>query len=436
MVSDYLSRFGDLLRISVRRHLPLGSVLRFQERRLRRVMDEAYRRVPFYRDLFLRAGISPAAIRGLADLPRIPMTSKKEIKLAPPGSGFDSRFNPARLKTFRTTGSTGVPLVIRRTAAEDFLFHCFRLRSLISYGVRPWDRVVRARNGNLDHRPLSWRLVQLAGLFRQSILDTAEPPRKNAADLLQERPDVLTGYNSTLAKLARIIVCDHDTSLPLKMVVGGADMLTPLLRRQIEAAFRTRAYDTYECQEIGFLAWECRETGLYHVCDDNLIIEVLKDGRPAAEGEAGEVVATSLHLRAMPFIRYRLEDIVTVGPSPCPCGLPYRTFRFIEAKKQDYFRLPGGEEFYPWAISLAVIDAAPWIDRFELVQERLDRVVMRAEARSQPSPEVVRRLVDELRPMLGPDVEFVVEVVPEIAPTPGGKFWVRRSLVNSMYGEQ
>ena len=433
MMYDYLRRFGDVARIAVRRRLSLGSVRRYQERRLRRVVEDACRYVPFYRRLFREAGLSPGDIRGLDDLPRVPMTSKKALKLAPPETWFDLRFDPARLIAFRTTGSTGIPFIIRRSAAEDFLFHCFRLRSLRSYGVRMRDRVMRARNGNLGHRPLSWRLVQAAGLFRQSVLDTSETPQQNAADLLRTRPDVLTGYNSTLAKLARIITLDHRTTVPLRMAVGGADMLTPLLRRQIQEAFQARIHDTYECQEIGFLAWECPDTGLYHVCDDNLIIEVLKDGRPAREGEPGEVVATSLHLRSMPFLRYQLEDIVTVGPSPCPCGLPFRTFRSIEAKKQDYFRLPGGDEFYPWAISLVVIDDAPWVQQFELVQERLDRMVLRAEARPEPTPEVMGRLAARIRPILGPGVEFVIEVVPEIRPTPGGKFWTRRSLVNTMY---
>lgn len=433
---DYLSRLGDFYRITRRPHLSPGAIRRYQEHKLRRVVERAYRHVPFYRFLFWKAGISPDDIRSLSDLARIPMTAKKDIKQAAPESCLDSRVNPSRLKVFRTTGSTGVPLVIRRSAAEDFLFHFLRLRCLRYYGIRSRDRVVRTRSGNLDYRPLSWRLVQALGFFRQSILDTTETPQKNAADLLKVRPDVLTGYNGTLAKIARIIASDHQTTLPLRMAVGGADMLTPLLRRQIQAAFRTRIYDTYECQEIGFIAWECRETGLYHVCDDNLIIEVLKDGRPASEGERGEVVATSLHLRSMPFIRYRLEDIVTVGPSSCPCGLPFRTFRFIEAKKQDYFRLPGGSEFYPWAISLLVIDAAPWVQQFELVQERVNRVVMRAEARPKPSPNELERLASDVRLMLGPEMEFVIEVVPEIRPTPGGKFWERRSLVNSMYEEE
>lgn len=423
----------DIDRILRRFGLSQDSVLRYEDVKLRRIIDHAVSRVPYYRALFEKNHLKPSDIRGVADIARVPLTSKKEIKKAPAGSCLSEDAKVSRLKTFKTTGSTGVPLFLKRTAAEDFLFHLFRMRAIRSYGLRSRDHVTRLRNDNLEYLPLSWRLARAAGLFRQSIISTQDTPQKNAADLLARRPDVLTGYNGAIARIARIIRGDLGATLPLKFVVGGADVLTPLFRRQIQEAFRARIYDTYECQELGLLAWECRESGLYHVCDDNLIIEVLKDGRPAGEGERGEVVATSLHLRAMPFIRYRLDDLVTVGPGACPCGGPYRTFKSIEAKRQDYFLLPGGRELYPWAVSLLLIDEAPWVVQFQLVQEKVDRVVMLAEASVPPGEGEIERLQGLIRPILGPEVEFAVKIVPEIEPTPGGKFWVRRSLVNTMY---
>jgi phenylacetate-CoA ligase len=434
-VIDHLARLEDFYRISRRPRLSPEEVRRYQDRKLRRLVARAAAHVPYYQSLFERARVSAGDIRGVSDLPRIPPTSKKDLKRQAVEHYLDDRVDLRRLKVFRTTGSTGVPLLIYRSSAEDFLFHFLRLRTLRSYGLRGRDHVVRVRSGNLDYVPLSWRLVQGLGLFRQSVIDTVETPQRNAADLLALRPRVLAGYSGTLARLARIIRGDHDTTLPLKFVVGGADMLIPLFRKQIQDAFQCRIYDNYECQETGLLAWECPETGLYHVCDDNQVIEVLRDGRPAAEGESGEVIVTSLQLRTMPFIRYRLEDIVTLGPASCPCGRPFRTFRFIEAKKQDYFTLPGGREFYPWVISLLLIDLAPWIMQFQLVQERVDKVVMRAEVSGQPSPEELRLVREQVLPLLGPGVEFSVEIVPEIPATPGGKFWIRRSLVNSMYGD-
>lgn len=432
---DDLTRPGDICRILLRPRLSRETVRRYQERKLRLVVGHAYRRVPYYRSLFEKAGITPRDIRSLSDLAKLPATSKKDLRSAAPASCLSDDARPARLHVFRTTGSTGIPLVLKRSGIEDFLFHLFRMRAIRYYGLRSRDRVIRIRSG-FEYVPPSWRLSKALGFFRQAILDTGDSPQKNAADLLATRPDVLTGYNSCLARIARIIVSDLGTTLPLRFAVGGADMLTPLLRRQIRNTFNAPIYDTYECQEVGFIGWECRETGLYHVCDDNLIIEVLKDDLPAGEGEQGEVVVTSLHLKAMPFIRYRLEDIVTVGPPACPCGLPFSTLRAIEAKKQDYFLLPGGRELYPWAIALLLVDNAPWIMQFELVQETTDRVVMRAEARPRPSPGDLDLLAEKVRRLLGAGVDFRIEIVPELETRPGGKFWVRRSLVASIYDEE
>jgi phenylacetate-coenzyme A ligase PaaK-like adenylate-forming protein len=69
-----------------------------------------------------------------------------------------------------------------------------------------------------------------------------------------------------------------------------------------------------------------------HTCDEAALVEVVHDGRPAADGEQGDVVATALHSYAMPFIRYRLGDIVTRGEQSCACGLPFATIGTIQGR--------------------------------------------------------------------------------------------------------
>ncbi len=75
-----------------------------------------------------------------------------------------------------------------------------------------------------------------------------------------------------------------------------------------------------------------------------------KDGRPAAPGERGEVVLTALHSFAMPFIRFRLGDIVTKGDSHCACGQPFATIRSVQGRMFDYFPLPDGRLVHPYEI--------------------------------------------------------------------------------------
>lgn len=193
---DHMSRMTDYDSILRRDRLSPASVLRRQNRRLRRLVEHAYLHVPYYRTLMDNAGLAPADVRGTADLAGFPMTSKKDIKRAAAPDLVSDAVRADRLPEFKTTGSTGVPLVVRRSKAEDLLFHLFRMRAIRSYGLRARDQVVRIRSGNLDYIPLSWRLARAFRLYRQSVIDTRDTPQENAARLLALRPDVLTGYNS------------------------------------------------------------------------------------------------------------------------------------------------------------------------------------------------------------------------------------------------
>lgn len=364
----YISDIFFLFRHS---YLSRQRILEYQDQKLRQVIDHAYRKVPYYRNLFQRAGILPLDIRTAADLKKIPLTTKKEFKNTPPDQLLSRRAKEARLGVFKTSGSTGFPLVIRRSRLEEIIFHLFRLRVLNSYGLKSLDKMARIRSGILEKLPLPWRVMQAFGLYRQ-----------------------------------------------------------------IHQAFPSHLYDTYESQEVGLIAWECKKSGKYHVCEDNVILEALKDGSPARNDEPGEVVVTSLHCYSMPFIRFCLDDVITLGSQICSCGFPYSTLERIEGKKQDYFYFSGGKEVYPWQLALLYYESAPWIQQFEIVQERENRVVLRAVASRPPFSRELDSLKEQMHSLLGDGVEFLIDLVSEIIPGPNRKYWIRRSLVRTLYEDE
>jgi phenylacetate-CoA ligase len=208
------------------------------------------------------------------------------------------------------------------------------------------------------------------------------------------------------------------------------------MRRDIRTAFRAPVYDTYVSEEFDIIAWECSETGRYHICDDSLILEVLRNGTPAAKGERGEVVGTSLHFLAMPFIRYRLGDEVTAGEETCPCGLPFSTLSALDGRKTDYLILPNGRELFASAIAYILHDKAPWIERYELVQEREDKVALRVVSSNFPAQDKIQELRQKIQSRLGRGVAFSVEQVSQIEPGPGEKFRVLRSHIRSAYAQR
>jgi phenylacetate-CoA ligase len=260
------------------------------------------------------------------------------------------------------------------------------------------------------------------------------PPEEIIAILRDLHPDIVGGFAGAVSQVAQLMNDDDRRIIRPRFVVVGGEVLTPLMRQQVFAAFQAPVFNLYGSHEFNLIAWQCKETGDFHTCDDGMIVEVLKGNRPASAGERGEVVGTSLHSFAMPFIRYRLGDIVTKGSETCACGMPFSTIRAIQGRMVDYFPLPNGRVIHPYEIVLILMrEGAPWLRSYRLLQEREDRVLLYAVASVEPTRFQLDRLATAITAVLGRDVEFQVRLVPEIQLEESGKFRISRSLVRSNY---
>jgi len=206
-----------------------------------------------------------------------------------------------------------------------------------------------------------------------------------------------------------------------RRIILGAN-LPPGVRREIEAGFQAPVFETYACRETALIAWECPATGELHVCDDHIILEVLDQGLPVAPGEAGEVIVTVLHSFAQPFLRYRIHDVVVRGTDPCSCGAPYSTLHRVEGRTNDRILFPGARSRPPGPIFDFMEEQTDWIRQFQLVQERLDLVILKLVVSRRPEPQKLRSLEMVCRNFLGPEFEFKVEFVDELMSEPGTKF--------------
>jgi hypothetical protein len=136
---------------------------------------------------------------------------------------------------------------------------------------------------------------------------------------------------------------DEPRRIRPRLIFCGGEVLDAATRCTIEDAFSAPLVDFYGAHEFNLLAWQCPNGSVYHVCDDNVLVEIVgEDGRAVRPGEIGEVVATSLHSYTMPFVRYRTGDLAIHGAESCGCGQPFSTLREIQGRGVDYLRLPEG----------------------------------------------------------------------------------------------
>ena len=88
--------------------------------------------------------------------------------------------------------------------------------------------------------------------------------------------------------------------------------------------------EIYQCTE-GYLASTCR-FGRLHLNEDIVVIE--KHWTDKASGRFSPVI-TDLRRRTLPLVRFKLDDILQLDPSPCPCGSALTALKKIEGRCDD-----------------------------------------------------------------------------------------------------
>jgi phenylacetate-CoA ligase len=369
-----------------------AQVKAFQDAHLRRLVLHAYENVPYYRRLFDRNRLHPRHIRGTVDLDLIPISSKPAMRERPVHELLDRTVDQRKLLTVCTSGTTGEPFPARRTWLEQAFNVLFQMRSQQAFGLRFPGRVMKVGRGGL-----------------------LQPPEEVVRRLEMFRPHLLVALPSILCLTADYLIAQGRRDIRPRIVCVGGEVLTPLMRSRLTQAFGVEPVQTYASQEFPLMGWECGVSGELHTCDDGVIVEVMREGRPAAAGEEGEVVVTNLHAYAMPFIRYRLADVVTRGSDQCACGRPFSTIRAIQGRMNDYFSLPDGRRMHPYRILERLLPEDDiWIRQYQLLQDRPDRIVMQVVPSRPPTAELQARVARAISPLLGPGIEFQVRIVEAI----------------------
>jgi len=233
-------------------------------------------------------------------------------------------------------------------------------------------------------------------------------------------PDILRGAPSSLEALAEEAP-DKLGALRLKRVFSGAEQLTERGRRLIEGAAGCKLLDFYGASEVNLIGWQCDRCGLYHTCDDSVIVEVLRDGRPAKPGEDGEIYVTALHGFAMPFLRYEVGDLVSLPRERPPCGIRFGVLENIQGRSIDCLKLPGGRKLSPYLL-MNELDELHELRRYEAEQDASGRVVVRFQLEPARSADDVRAAVlERCRRVIPPEIDIDLCVVERFELDPSQK---------------
>ncbi len=390
-----------------------------RDRRLRQVVETAWREVPFYRDLMEGAGVRPDDIRTAADLPAIPIVTKDMLREGYPER--TTRDTGRRTYVSATSGSTGKNFQVREDAPTA---GWYRASFMLALGWAGW-RIgePHLQMGMTTTRSLDRRLKdRFLGTLYASAARLDDASLDGHLDRLEARGvRHVWGYPGSVYCLARRARA-RGWSRRMDSVVTWGDTLFPHYRAEIESAFGRRVTDTYGCAEGIQVAAQCGADERYHVFELDTVVETLDEaGTAVPAGETGSLILTRLRAGPMPLIRYRVGDAGSLEDPAvrCPCGRGFALLRSVQGRDTDIVVTPSGNRLIVHYFT-GILEHFEEIDEFQVVQDEPGAVRVRVVPGPGYGEDTAARVVRALNGG-APDLEISVEPVPEIPLTPGGK---------------
>jgi phenylacetate-CoA ligase len=200
-------------------------------------------------------------------------------------------------------------------------------------------------------------------------------------------------------------------------------------RRLARRTFKAEIADLYGASETGLIACQCPDCGLYHVCDETTLVEVLRDdGTPCREGETGRIVLTPLYGYAMPLIRYEIGDFATRGPEQARCGRGLSSLLSIVGRYRNAFLLRDGRVVNPYANAAQIGEYLSY-RQIQIVQIDYDRIEIRYVPDDVARAPNLAGLETLMRRLVDPAVSVTAVPVDRFEPHPSGKFEETVSLI-------
>lgn len=317
--------------------------------------------VPVYREKYLAENIRPTDIQTLADLPKLPLITKDDLRRHYPLGIIGSTYNKNQGFLIHTSGSTGEPVFVYTD-----LFAAIKglegfVRTLRAYGGN-WRSsriamIIDTSPGSVEHMiftssaiPFLHRFLKLSNIL---YLDITQPPKQVMKQLEQFNPEYIGSDPNMLRKLALLRIHGSGESLQPHYIFSSGAMLDSYTKKYINHAFRTPILDVYGTTEAGPLAFQCRENEYYHVHSDFVYLEYLDaQNQPITSEIPGRLVVTKLYGNGTPIIRYTgINDLVTPYLSSPTCSLHSQLVKRIEGRTTDLLTLPDGSLMSPLTVT-------------------------------------------------------------------------------------
>jgi phenylacetate-CoA ligase len=367
--------------------MPRKELEALQLKRLKKVVKTAWGKVPYYRQKMEAAGVKPSDIRSLADVAKLPFTTKDDLRGCFPYKGFAVPMEEI-VRIHASSGTTGQATVVGYTKKDLDTWSELMARLQTAAGVTKSDIVQIAFGygfftGGIGHH---YGVEKLGA----AVLPVSSGKSERQIQIMKDyRSTVLIctpSYGMYLAELIGKMGVRKD--LRLRLGLFGGEAWTDAMRQALQKGLGVFATDNYGLSEVmgPGVSCECVEQKGMHIAEDHFLPELIDSaaGTPALDpsGRGGELVLTTLTKEGIPVLRYRTRDLCTFLPGECPCGRTGWRMSKVSARSDDMLIIRG-VNVYPQQIEEALLSIEGVAPHYQIVVSRegaLDELEVLVEA--------------------------------------------------------
>jgi phenylacetate-CoA ligase len=396
-----------------------------QWNRLKELWQFLWQHNDFYRQRFIDIGLNEHDLKTSDDIRRLPILTKKEIR----NQGHDmisSGFQKESLFHFKTGGSTGKALDIFITE------ECSEMRNACAIRHDRWT-------GWEPGEPIGavWGNPKLPKTFREKIIDAFVQPfiyldtmavtddsvRQFVELWKKRRPTLLFGHAHSLYILAQQLEKIGIKEIRPTGIIATSMMLLAHERAVIEKVLTCKVTDRYGCEEVSLIGCECEKHNGMHMNIEHLIIEFIKeDGSYATPGESGRIVVTDLMNKAMPFVRYQVEDVGVPLNRDCSCGRGLPLMGKVTGRVADFLLKSDGTKVAGISLIENTLTRIPAIDQMQIIQKGYERFDLNIVPGAIYNNDIGEALIASFKDVFDENTQIHLQLVSEIPPEKSGKY--------------
>jgi len=356
--------------------LPREVLEALQLKRLQQVVQRVYHTVGHYRTAFDEAGVKPDDIKSLADLARLPFTTKQDLRDNYPFGLFAVPMSSV-VRLHASSGTTGRSTVVGYTKRDIDVWSELMARCFAAAGLNKNDIIHNAYGYGLFTGGLGAHYG--AERLGASVIPMSGGNTKRQIMILQDfGPTAICctpSYALNLAEQGRAMGVDM-RNLKLRVGIFGAEPWSDKMRDDIENSLNITALNIYGLSEVmgPGVSMECiEERNGMHIFEDHFLAEIIdpETGAVLPYGEKGELVFTTITKEAFPLIRFRSRDITTLNIAPCRCGRTHVRMDRVMGRSDDMLIIRGVNVF-PSQIEAVLLDIEGVEPHYQLIVDRVD----------------------------------------------------------------